>query len=108
MQLMLQGPLTEKEEKQQCGYFLLYLGQGRRDIYNTWTITKAEQDKIQVRFDKYEAYCNPKQNVTVIRYTFSTRNQGCNELTIDQYVTELKRLAKDCSYGGLIDEIIRD
>ena len=107
MQLMLQGPLAEKEEKQQYGYFLLYLGQGGRDIYNTWTITEAEQDKIQVLFDKYEAYCNPKQNVTVIRYKFNPRNQGCNETT-DQYVTELKRLAKDCSYGGLKDKMIRD
>jgi hypothetical protein len=27
MKLTLQGPLAEKEEKQQCGYFLLYIGQ---------------------------------------------------------------------------------
>ena len=28
--------------------------------------------------------------------------------TIDQYVTELKRLAKDCAYGELKSEMIRD
>ena len=107
MQLMLQGPLAEKDEKQQCGYFLLYVGQRGRDIYNTWTLSSTETDKIEVLFDKYEAYCNPKQNVTVIRYKFNTRNQNDGE-TIDQYVTELKRLAKDCVYGGLTDEMIRD
>ena len=64
-------------------------------------------DKIKVLFDKYEAYCNPKQNVTVIRYKFNTRSRNHGE-TIDQYVTELKRLAKDCAYGELSDEMIRD
>ena len=98
MRLMLQGP--EKDEKQQCGYFLLYVRQNGRDIFNTWTLTSAETDKIDVLFEKYEAYCNPKQNVTVIRYKFNTRNQSDGE-AIDQYVTELKRLAKDCAYGEL-------
>ena len=74
MRLMLQGTLSKKDEKQQCGYFLLYLGQNGRDIYNTWTLTSAETDKIDVLFEKYEAYCIPKQNVTVIRYKFNTRN----------------------------------
>ena len=96
MRLMLQGPLSKKDEKQQCGYFLLYVGQNGRDIYNTWTLTSEETDKIDVLFEKYEAYCNPKQNVTVIRYKFKTRNQSDGE-TVDQYVTELKRIAKDCA-----------
>ena len=99
MRLMLQGPLSEKDEKQQCGCFLLYVRQNGRDIFNTWTLISAETDKIDVLFEKYEAYCNPKQNVTVIRYKFNTRNQSDSE-TVDQYVTELKRLAKDCAYGG--------
>ena len=107
MRLMLQGPLSEKDEKQQCGYFLLYVRQNGRDIFNTWTLTSAETDKIDVLFEKYEAYCNPKQNVTVIRYKLNTRSQSDGE-TIDQYVTELKRLAKDCEYGELTSEMIRD
>ena len=69
-------------------------------MYNTWTLTSAETDKINVLFEKYEACCNPKQNVTVIWYKFTTRNQS-DSATIDQYVTELKRLAKDCAYGEL-------
>ena len=48
-----------------------------------------------------------QNNVTVIRYKFNTRSQNDGE-TIDQYVTELKRLAKDISYGELSDEMIRD
>ena len=66
MRLMLQDPLSEKDEKQQCGYFLLYVGQNGRDIFNAWTLTSAKTDKIDVLFEKHGAYCNPKQKVTVI------------------------------------------
>ena len=83
------------------------MGQNGRDIYNTWILKSEETDKIDVLFEKYEAYCNPKQNVTVVRYKFNTRNQSDGE-TADQYVTELKRLAKDCAYGNLTSEMIRD
>ena len=103
MKLPLQGPLAEKEDiKQQCGYFLLFIGQKGRDIYNTWALKSAE-----ILFDRFEAYCNPKQNVTVLRYKFNTRDQRSDE-NIDQYVTELRRLANDCSYGELLEEMIRD
>ena len=103
MRLMLQGTLSEKDEKQQCGY----VRQNGRDIYNTWTLMLEETDKIDVLFEKCEAYCNPKQNVTVTWYEFNTRNQSDGK-TVDQYVAELKRLAKDCAYGELTSEMIRD
>jgi hypothetical protein len=67
--LTLQGPLAEKEEKQQCGYFLLCIGKKGRDIYTTGALKSAEKDKIEALFDKFEAYCNPKQNVTVLYAT---------------------------------------
>ena len=85
----------------------MYVGQNGRDILNTWTLTLAETDKINVLFEKHGAYCNPKQNVIIVRYKFNTRNQSDGE-TIDQYVTELKRLAKDFAYGELTSEMIRD
>ena len=52
MKLTLQGPLAEKEKKQQCGYFLLYIGKKGRDIYNTWALKSAEIDKIEALFDR--------------------------------------------------------
>ena len=71
MELMLQGPLADKDEKQRCGYFLLYIGQQARDVYNTWALKSAEKDKIEPLFELFEEYCNPKQNVTVLRYKFN-------------------------------------
>ena len=43
----------------------------------------------------------------MLRCKFNTRDQRSDE-NIDQYVTELRRLANDCSYGELLEEIIRD
>ena len=40
-------------------------------------------------------------------YKFNTRVQR-NEETANQYVTELKLLAKNCNFGALKDELIRD
>ena len=71
MELMLQGPLADKDEKQQCGYFLLYIGQQARDVHNTWALKSAEKDEIEPLFEMFEEYCNPKQNVTVLRYKFN-------------------------------------
>ena len=42
----------------------------------------------------------------MLRCKFNTRDQRSDE-NIDQYV-ELRRLANDCSYGELLEEIIRD
>jgi hypothetical protein len=52
MKLTLQEPLAEKEEKQQCVYFLLYIGKEGRDIYNTWALESAEIGKIEALFDR--------------------------------------------------------
>ncbi len=56
---------------------------------------------------KFEDYCNPKRNITYQRHLFNTRGQGVNETT-DAYVTELRLEAKNCEFGALCNELIRD
>ena len=43
----------------------------------------------------------------MLRCKFNTRDQRSDEI-VDQYVTELRRLANDCPYEELLEEIIRD
>ena len=52
-------------------------------------------------------YCKPKQNVTIERYRFNTRVQDRQE-TINQYMMELRLIAKNCSFGNLEDQLVRD
>ncbi len=49
----------------------------------------------------------PKRNITYERHLFNTCGQGANE-TIDAYVTELRLQAKNCEFGALCNELIRD
>ena len=58
-------------------------------------------------FAKFEKYCKPKQNITIKCYHFNSRVQGKIE-TVDQYVTELKLISKNCSFGEPENQFLRD
>ena len=107
MQLFIELIMPRKSEREKCSVFLYTIGQAGRDVYNTMQLTEEETDKIDVLFAKFEAYCKPKQNVTIERYRFNTRSQSKEE-TIIQYVLELRLIAKNCGFGNLEDQLIRD
>ena len=107
MKLTLTGPLSKRTNKEKCAFFLLYIGQEARDIFNTWTLAQNEEDKPDVLFEKFEEYFKPKKNLTVLRHKFNSRIQGATE-TADQFITDLKLLSLDCEYGALREEMIRD
>lgn len=55
---------------------------------------------------RFEAYCNPKKNLTYERCMFFTSVQG--DMTISQYVTDLKTKPKSCEVSALESSLIRD
>ncbi|KAL5486983.1 hypothetical protein EMCRGX_G019531 [Ephydatia muelleri] len=107
MELFLTLAMTEKTEREQCSAFLYIIGPAGRDIYNTFNVSDQDKNKISILFQKFEGYCKPKQNVTVERYRFNTRSQQEGE-SIDQYVTALKLMTRNCAFGTLEEELIRD
>ena len=56
---------------------------------------------------KFDAYCNPKKNVTYERYVFNSRKQLQGE-AIEQFVTDIKQKAQTCQFDNLRDSMIRD
>ncbi|CAC5411161.1 unnamed protein product [Mytilus coruscus] len=94
-------------EKEQCRAVLYVIGLEGREIYNTFNFGENEADKLEVLLKKFEDYCIPKKNVTVIRHRFNTRVQNPSE-SIDQYLTDLKLIAKNCEFEHLKDGLIRD
>ena len=79
MELYLTLALSDKSEKEQCCAFLYLIGQSGRDIYNTMQLADKEVNKIDVNgvlFRWFEDYCRSKQNVTMERFKFNTRNQA--------------------------------
>ncbi|GFO22882.1 hypothetical protein PoB_004938700 [Plakobranchus ocellatus] len=104
MQLYLDLAMKTKSDEEKCTAFLYLIGTEGREIFNTFNL--GEQ-KLQNLIDAFDNYCKPKENITVERYKFNSRNQTRTE-TFDQYVTDLKNLAKNCKFGNLQDELIRD
>ncbi|CAB3981708.1 PREDICTED: uncharacterized protein K02A2.6-like [Paramuricea clavata] len=95
--------MKDASEKERCSVFLYIIGQDGRDIHNTFDFETSEVDKIKPLIQKFEDYCIPKQNTTMQRYIFNKRVQGETE-SVDQYVTELRLLAKNCRFGELEEE----
>lgn len=58
-------------------------------------------------FKPLKLYFNPGKNVIYERVKFNMRNQGINE-SINEYVTDLYKLAETCEYEGLREGLIRD
>ena len=66
----------------------------------------GDEKKLKTYYDKFED--GPKSNKIYNRYVFKSRVQNENE-SLDQFVTELKTLIKDCDYpAATTDEHIRD
>ncbi|CAC5421269.1 unnamed protein product [Mytilus coruscus] len=95
-----------KRWKQIMNLYLEVAMEGR-EIYNTFNFGENETDKLEVLLKKFEDFCIPKKNVTVIRHRFNTRVQNSSE-SIDQYLTDLKLIAKNCEFEHLKDGLIRD
>ncbi|XP_061588346.1 uncharacterized protein LOC133452753 [Cololabis saira] len=106
VELMFSGPLQAKKEEEKCSYFLLWVGEKGRDVFNTWTLTAEQRKLLRTYYDRFEAHVTPKANPILARYKFHEKTQGQNE-SFDQFVSELRLLVKDCNYPNS-EEMIRD
>jgi len=77
-------------------------------VYNTFTFAEPDDNmKVGHILEKFTEYCNPRKNITFLRYQFFSHGQVEGQ-PFDQFVTALKKLAADCEFGDLKDSLIRD
>lgn len=57
----------QKSNKNKCCMLLNLAGEQAIEVCNMFSFEEAEVDKPQVLADKFEAYCNPKRNITYER-----------------------------------------
>ena len=73
--------------------------------------TAASLEKAKQRYcdaiETFEAYFRVKRNIIYERTRFNSRNQLEGE-PVEQYVLSLHSLARNCEYGTLREELIRD
>ena len=109
VEFMFKGPLRAKNEEERCCYLMLWVGEKGRRIFSTWPwdMTDAQQKVLQEYYDRFQAYVQPKSNPIFARYKLHSKIQEPGE-TVQQFVTALKLLVKDCEYGQAEDDIVRD
>ena len=94
---------------QRRALLLCAIGDEAYRVYeNLPTLVKGErEDEYDVAIRQLRTHYEPKINVIVERFQFRQRNQQSHESTAD-YATVLHGLAKNCSFGAMEDELIRD
>ena len=98
--------VAAKSEDVQCAIFLHMIGEEALRIFNTFTFTDEDKDKLNLIIEKFDAHCNPKKNVTYERYIFNTCTQ--NGRSFDAFLIDVVNKAKSCDFLTLYDGLIRD
>ena len=88
--------ISGKEEKKKAVRLLHVVGAEALEVYNTFTWDNVgDEMKVKPIMAKFEAYCNPRKNVTRERYVFNNRSQLPGK-PINHFVTDLRTKAKTC------------
>lgn len=98
--------LCQKDDREQVSVFLYSMGECVDDILLTLTI-----DEMKATYNEVEraisSYFNARKNVIVERAKFNKRAQKPGE-TVDSFIKDLHKLAAECNFGALKEELIRD
>ena len=100
--------LCNEDESRQVSTLLYCLGEGAEEVLQG-TATSLEKAKQQYcdAIETFEAYFRAKRNIIYEHARFNSRNQLEGE-PVEQYVLSLHSLARNCEYGTLQEELIRD
>lgn len=98
----------KKSDKLKVNLLLNCAGSDAIEEYSHFTYSEDESpDNFQVVCRKFEELCRGAKNVIYERLVFNQRSQKEGE-RIDNFVSDLKRLALTCEFGDLKDSLIRD
>lgn len=100
--------LDAKDDKIQAATFLHLIGPDARRISDTFTFeTAGDKQKLTPLTDRFQAYCQPRKNLTYVRHLFFTRAQAPGE-TFDSFLLDLRGKARQCEFDALHDSLVKD
>lgn len=99
--------LDEKTGENQVNTLIYSMGQQADDIMASFDLNEEESQDYNVVKEKFESYFVVKRNVIYERAKFNSRIQGDNE-SVSEFITDLHKLAEQCEFQALKDELIRD
>ena len=105
---MVATETDSKDDKVKSSILLTCIGPQGREVYNTLTFRTGE-NKLDYKLiiEKFEQYCVPRKNVTLVRHKFFTYKQREGQ-SFDEFTTQLKKLAADCEFEELKSSLIKD
>lgn len=99
--------LSGEPDARQVSTLLYCLGEEANDVLASTNISDADKKRFDKVMEKFDEFFNVRHNVIFERARFNQRNQLPGE-SAEKYIAELYRLADNCNYGTLKDEMIRD
>ena len=69
--------------------------------------TGNDEMKLEKIMEQFEAYFNPRKNITYSRFKFFTYGQEIGQ-SFDDYMTELRKLSSDCELEDLGESLLGD
>ena len=99
--------LVEKGEQRQVSTLLYCLGLNAEEVLDTTRISEDDKKKYEKVIDEFDKYFKVKKNVIYERARFNQRCQLLDE-SADHFITEIHRLADNCEFGDMKDQLIRD
>ncbi len=106
-QFRVASGLSTAEPVRQVSTLLYCLGEEAESVLSAIGITAAQRAVYTTVTDKFDAYFRIRRNVIFERARFNRRNQQDGE-SVEQYIMEIHRLADNCDYGNLKEDLIRD
>lgn len=98
---------SEKSNEIQAAVLLHCLGNEANDILETLDLADEDKKDPKKIIEKLDKYFVPKMNYSVETHKFNMRTQLPGE-TFDSYLSELKKIAKNCDFGTFKDRMLQD
>ena len=105
---MTAAEYDEKTNNVKSSLLLNCIGERAKKVYNTFNFsTTADWMKLEKIIDQFQAYFNPRKNVTYSWFNFFTYRQETGQ-SFDDYMTEIRKLSSGCKLEGLRESLLKD
>ncbi|KAL3242590.1 hypothetical protein MRX96_021035 [Rhipicephalus microplus] len=99
--------LHEKKDEVQVRTLLYTMGRKSREILRSLNVKDEEMEYFKLVKSKFNYYIVHTKNMVYESARFNLRRQQLGE-TVDQFATELSKLADRCEFAGMKERLIRD
>ena len=97
-QLIFNGPLRKKEDKEKATYILLWIGEEGLKVFNSFELSDEDKAKTDTIFDKFTKYLEPKSSLRIGRFQLQGSRQTKDE-SVDSFMARCKLQAQKCRFS---------